>query len=177
MARTRYRILEPDRAHFLTDSIVAWLPLFSRPALAEIALDSWRHLQREGRITLYAYVIMENHVHWIAKGDDLSGAIRSFKSFTAKEMIESLKCASASTVLQELEYYKLRHKLDCQYQIWQEGSHPQGIADEPMMRQKLEYTHYNPVRRGWVLEPEHWLRSSARNYAGLPGPLEITMPW
>jgi putative transposase len=177
LTRTRYRILDPTRPYFLTDSIVAWLPLFSHPALAEIVLNSWRYLQSEGRITLYAYVIMENHVHWIAQGDDLSGAIQSFKSFTAKEMIAALEKATAWTLLQELEYYKLRHKLACRYQVWQEGSHPQEVADEPMMRQKLDYTRNNPVRRGWVLEPEHWRRSSARNYAGMPGELEITMPW
>ncbi|TCL34896.1 hypothetical protein EV691_101338 [Azotobacter chroococcum] len=41
------------------------------------------------------------------------------------------------------------------------------------MRQKLDYIHHNPVRRGYVERPEHWRYSSARNYAGEPGLLEI----
>ncbi|QCQ21237.1 hypothetical protein FDQ92_02945 [Desulfoglaeba alkanexedens ALDC] len=33
---------------------------------------------------LYAYVIMENHIHLIANSRDLSKAIQSFKCFTAR---------------------------------------------------------------------------------------------
>jgi hypothetical protein len=37
----------------------------------------------------------------------------------------------------------------------------------------VEYVHSNPVRAGLVEKAEDWLYSSARNYAGLPGVLEI----
>ena len=33
--------------------------------------------------------------------------------------------------------------------------------------------HLNPVKRGYVDTPEHWRYSSARNYAGLEGLIEI----
>jgi hypothetical protein len=33
-----------------------------------------------------------------------------------------------------------------------------------MLFQKIEYIHYNPVKRGYVDEPEYWRYSSARNY-------------
>jgi hypothetical protein len=42
------------------------------------------------------------------------------------------------------------------------------------MWQKLEYTHMNPVKRGYVDEAIHWRYSSARNYAGL---LTVTTGW
>ncbi|TLD39873.1 MAG: hypothetical protein JETT_3861 [Candidatus Jettenia ecosi] len=32
------------------------------------------------------------------------------------------------------------------------------------MRQKIEYIHYNPVRRGYVDDPVSWIYSSARNF-------------
>ena len=32
------------------------------------------------------------------------------------------------------------------------------------MRQKLDYIHQNPIRRGYVDKPEDWRYSSARNY-------------
>ena len=35
----------------------------------------------------------------------------------------------------------------------------------------------NPVKRGYVDEPIHWRYSSARNYAGLTGLLEVTQAW
>lgn len=45
------------------------------------------------------------------------------------------------------------------------------------MRQKLEYIHNNPVKRGYVDHPEHWRWSSARNYAGLEGVIEVDTDW
>ncbi len=46
-----------------------------------------------------------------------------------------------------------------------------------MMRQKVEYIHQNPVERGCVDEAVHWRYSSARNYAGLQGLLEVGTAW
>jgi hypothetical protein len=42
-----------------------------------------------------------------------------------------------------------------------------------MMRQKIEYIHNNPLERGYVDDPLHWCHSSARNYAGQPGLIEV----
>jgi len=33
--------------------------------------------------------------------------------------------------------------------------------------QKLNYIHWNPVKDGFVVKPEDYLHSSARNYYGL----------
>jgi len=46
-----------------------------------------------------------------------------------------------------------------------------------MMRQKVEYIHQNPVIRGYVDRPEHWRYSSARNYLGIEGFLEVCREW
>ena len=46
-----------------------------------------------------------------------------------------------------------------------------------MMVQKLEYVHANPVRRGYVDEPAHWRYSSARNYEGRHGLLDVATDW
>ena len=59
----------------------------------------------------------------------------------------------------------------------QEGSHPKLIQNEEMMRQKLDYMHFNPVERGYIDDPIYWRYSSARNYAGLKGLLDITTEW
>jgi len=38
------------------------------------------------------------------------------------------------------------------------------IYTDKVCQQKLEYMHNNPVVKGFVSKPEHWLYSSARNY-------------
>jgi hypothetical protein len=70
-----------------------------------------------------------------------------------------------------------RPQVDRTNQLWQEGSKPKQIEGDDMMVQKLEYAHYNPVKRGYVDEPVHWRYSSARNYAGLPGLIPVDMRW
>jgi REP element-mobilizing transposase RayT len=177
MSRTRYKIYDNAYPHFLTCTVVEWLPIFTRPDAVQVLLDSWSFLQREGRLTLFAYVVLENHVHFIASSDDLSKEIGDFKSYTALRLIDLLQSAGAKTILQQLAFRKARHKVDRKHQLWQEGSHPQQISSDEMMRQKIDYIHYNPVKRGFVDEPEHWRYSSARNYAGLPGLIDVATDW
>jgi REP element-mobilizing transposase RayT len=50
------------------------------------------------------------------------------------------------------------------FKVWQTGFHPIAIVNERFFRQKLDYLHDNPVRKGYVERAEHWQYSSARNY-------------
>src|SRR5262249_23902094 len=177
MTRSRYRIFEHGCPHFLTCTVVAWLPVFTRPETVKIILDSWRFLQTEQRLDLFGYVILENHLHLIASAADLGKEIGDFKSFTARRIVDYLQTQHAQTLLDLMAYFRARHKKDQEYQVWQEGFHPQQIRDEDMMRQKLEYIHNNPVKRGYVDEPIHWRYSSARNYAGMPGLIDVITSW
>ena len=80
-------------------------------------------------------------------------------------------------ILKQLSLHKLRHRKDRDYQFWQEGVHPQRVQDREMMCQKIEYIHNNPIRRGYIEDPEHWRYSSARNYSGGSGVLEVCKEW
>jgi REP element-mobilizing transposase RayT len=122
MSRTRYKIYDNSYPHFITCTVVEWLPVFTRKGSAQILLDSWTFLQTEGRIKLFAYVILENHVHFIAAGDELGKEIGDFKSYTVRRLIDLLTAAKATTILDQLAFRKKRHKDDREYQFWQEGS-------------------------------------------------------
>src|SRR3990170_4645507 len=123
MGRSRYVITDPAAPHFLTCTVVEWLPVFTRPDAVQILLDSWSFLQREGRLRLYAYVVLENHVHFIASSDNLSKEVGDFKSFTARKLIDLLQSAGAKTILDQLAFREAKHKNDRDFQLWQEGSH------------------------------------------------------
>lgn len=43
-----------------------------------------------------------------------------------------------------------------------------------MFKKVLEYVHLNPVVAGFVTQPEDWKYSSARNFAGMEGLIELT---
>ena len=177
MGRSRYRFGESKYPHFLTCTIVGWLPVFTRPESVQIIFDSWSYLHDHDRMSILGYVVLENHLHLIALADDLPKEIWDFKSFTARKLIDLLKESNAETILKQLRREKAQHKTDREYQLWQESSHPIEITNDTIMRQKLEYTHYNPVKRGYVDRPEHWRYSSARNYLGMPGLVNVLTDW
>lgn len=173
MGRSRYVITEPDNPPFLTCTVLEWLPLFSRLALVDILLDCRRYQQAHQGLRLYGYVVLENHLHFIAQASDLSQCVSSFKSFTARQIIDQLEARGAESLLERLHFAKRAHKLDRAYQLWQEGSHAELLCSPAVMREKLDYIHHNPLKRGYVDQAEHWRYSSARNYAGQQGLIEI----
>ncbi len=119
------------------------------------------------------YVILENHLHFVAQAPRLDKCVSSFKSFTAARLIELLEARKAERLLSRMRFAKCAYKRDREYQFWQEGSHAEMVFSEAVMREKLEYIHQNPVKRGYVDVPEHWRYSSARDYAGQKGLMEV----
>jgi len=111
----------------------------------------------------------------MVSADNLSQVIRDFKRHTAKEILAAARQDDRLWLLKQFEFFKGEHKGDSQHQVWQEGVHPQAITSEDVLRQKLEYIHYNPLKLGLVDRPEDWRYSSARNYFGQDGLLEINL--
>jgi putative transposase len=177
MPRSRYRVQSDPCPHFLTATVNYWLPLFTRPETVDIILDSWRFLQRDTNFQIYGYVILAYHLHLIAASDNLSHDMQRFKSYTAKQIIAHLEQRRSAKLLELLAFFKRAHKQETTYQVWEESNHPQIIESEAVMRQKLDYIHYNPVKRGYVDQPEHWRYSSARDYAGQEGLIEVIRAW
>ncbi|MCK9622840.1 MAG: transposase [Methylobacter sp.] len=178
MGRSRYRICDEKAPHFLTCTVLNWIPLFTRPQTAGIILDALRYRQEEHDWKIYGYVILENHLHMIVQAENLAVELPRFKSFTARNLIDHLKECRAERLLQQLAFFRKEYKReDRDYQCWEEGSHPQLIENEQVLRQKLEYIHQNPVKRGYVDEAEHWRYSSARDYAGVAGLIPVFKDW
>jgi hypothetical protein len=59
------------------------------------------------------------------------------------------------------------------WQLWQQDSHPVELNTPEKVRQRLNYLHKNPVRAGFVTEESQWRWSSAYDYAGGKGALEL----
>jgi REP-associated tyrosine transposase len=177
MTASRYRFLEPEAPHFLTCTVVGWLPVFTRPEAVQIIFDSWRFLQDNRQLVLFGYVVLENHLHWIAQGPNLPRIVHDFKSFTAHRMIELLESRRSTGLLEQLRASKSEARADRENQVWIAGSHPQLLQNEEMLLQKLTYIHDNPIRRGYVDEPAHWRYSSARDYAGKSGLIPVHTKW
>lgn len=178
MSKTRYKILPGDLLpYFITTSTINWIPLFSNPDIAHIVIESLGFLCKKEKFVLFAYVLMENHLHLIAADPQLSQQIAYFKSYTARKSIDTFLANGNQFMLEQLRRNKLAHRYDRTYQFWQQGYYPQRLQTEAMFQQKLDYIHFNPVRRGYIDKPEHWRYSSARNYAGLDGLVPVSTDW
>ena len=68
-----------------------------------------------------------------------------------------------------------KNNIASKFQLWQPESHPIQLINIRMAHQKLDYMHYNPVEAGFVIKPEDWKYSSAIDYCGGKGLLEIIM--
>jgi len=177
MSRDRYRIYEKDLPHFITSSFISRRPLLKLAEVRRIIFDSLRFLQDEDGLAVYAYVLMPDHFHLIASAPDLPRALARFKSYTARRIVDRLRERGDEIARRELAALRLPIDGQRQYQVWIEGYHSKQNISAKMMRQKIRYIHYNPVRKGLVLSPEQWLYSSAGDYAGRPGPLKVTVDW
>jgi REP element-mobilizing transposase RayT len=175
--RSRYRVHEPERAHFVTSTIVAWLPVFTSAACCEILVEAFAHARRHKGLIIHGWVIMDNHFHAVVFAPDLSATLRDLKKFTAQRLLAQVERERREWLLKLLRTERAEHKTGSQAQVWQEGFHPQAIINDAMMEQKLDYIHSNPVRRGWVASPEHWRYSSAHEWLSGATPLLHCDPW
>ena len=162
--RSRYKITAAEGVYFITSTIIEWLPVFTNQKYFEIIIASLKFCREQKGLKLYAFVILDNHFHLVVAGPDLSNMIASLKKFTAWQVLFQLQEDRKDWLLNQLAYFKKKHKTESAHQVWQEGVHPQLIVNEEMLLQKIEYMHNNPIKRGLVDAAAHWHSSSARNF-------------
>jgi REP element-mobilizing transposase RayT len=122
---------------------------------------------------------MTNHVHLIVRSEEnnLSAILRDFKKFTSKAIIAELKQEPNPKRRQQfLSVFHWAGKSNSRnevFQVWQQDNHPMYLDDEQKLRNCLHYLHNNPVKAGLVEKPDHWIFSSASDYCGKRGLMEI----
>jgi REP element-mobilizing transposase RayT len=143
-----------DGVYFVTPTIRNWYYIFDRHERWSILADSLIYCQRHKGLEVYAYVFMLNHLHLIVGSDDVAGFLRSFKTFTSKALRHSLQEREPGVLPLFIDE-------DGTYRFWKADNRPERIESEPFFKQKMNYIHLNPVRKGYVDSPEHWKWSSA----------------
>ncbi|MBL8077364.1 MAG: transposase [Anaerolineales bacterium] len=157
----------PDYLYFATTSTKQHIHIFKHEAIIRIILDSWHFLHTDGRMKLFAYVVMPTHVHFIGKFSQehpLSDVIRDFKRHTARQIIRQIQ-VKENDELQGV--FQSINKDDRQeFKVWGDGYDARDVFTEDFLQQKMEYIHYNPCRPKWKLanSPEEYPWSSARFY-------------
>ena len=175
----KYKINDKEGIYFITLTAVDWIDVFTRRELKNVIVDSLKYCQKNKGLIIYAWCLMHSHLHMIVgtqSGFDLSAILRDMKKFTSKEIIKRINDEPESRREWMLERFELAGKYLKRiknYKVWQDGNRPKQIITSEFMKQKLEYIHMNPVEEMIVIEPQHYLFSSATNYAGEKGLIDI----
>ncbi|HQV37862.1 MAG: transposase [Flavobacteriales bacterium] len=172
----KYRIYDQADLQFMTYATVDWVDALSRPAYKDIIVESFRFCQEQKGLQLYAWCIMSNHVHLIAKADPgpkLEDIMRDHKKHTSKALMKAI----AENGKESRREWMLKHfrKSGGSSQFWQHDLHPIWIRTPEVVERYLNYLHRNPVAAGLVKEPEHYVYSSAGSYLGLPSMLDVIL--
>ena len=163
-AHKRKSYIEIGEVFFWTATINQWQKLLLQDEYKNVIIDSLEHLSNSGKIDVYAFVIMPNHIHLIFKTNELNGketAQASFLKFTAHKFRQML--------LQEGDSRLSSYKVDAEnkkHEFWQRDSLAIHLYSREVAFQKLKYVHNNPLAEHWQLakHPCDYKYSSARYY-------------
>lgn len=176
---SKYKFRDNKKLYFVSFAVVYWIDVFIRNEYKEIVLESLKYCQKNKGLEVYGWVIMTSHMHMIIGSEDgkLEDIMRDFKSFTSRnirELIEKNPIESRREwIIWMMERAGKKNSNNTKYQFWQQDNHPIELFDNEILQQKLDYIHKNPVVAGIVEEPEEYLFSSAKDYTGRKGMLDI----
>lgn len=170
-----FRIIDPYAMYFITSTAVGWVDVFSRRQCKDIVIDSLKYCQQEKGLLVYAYVIMESHIHLVVAADPgsdgLSAILRDFKKFTSKKIIKWIddnpKESRRYWMDVVFKYHGKYNHRNQTYQVWQQHNCPKVCELPKFTMQKINYIHNNPVKAGIVDRAVDYKYNSARAYAGL----------
>jgi putative transposase len=153
--------------------------VFVRDEYCNEIMESLKFCRDKKGMEIYAYCLMPSHVHLIfrATQNNPSDLLRDLKTFTSKKiqsLIESNNQESRSEwMLWMMEQAAKKNSNVNGRQFWQQHNQPIELWSPEVIDQKVDYIHMNPVLSGFVNQPEHWKYSSAIDYSGGKGIIDI----
>ena len=166
---TRWRPdFNPDSLYFITTTAVKQAHLFRRDVIKRILVDNLNLVRILGRIELFVFVIMPNHIHFIVRcvaDYPFSNLLRDFKSNTAKQIIWQYEAEGNQRVLDFFRAKVSRSKKQA-FKVWDDEYVAKEVFSPDFLLQKIEYIHNNPLQTHWQLveRAEDYVWSSARFY-------------
>lgn len=180
MSGDRYHISDQHGAYFITCTVVEWIDLFTRHEYKEIICNSLNYCIKNKGLVLNGWVLMTNHLHFVGRCEHpfrMSDFLRDFKKFTSKKLaakILEIHESRKKWMLDKFNFEARRTRRAENYKIWKDDNHAINLSDIDAY-QKIEYIHNNPVKAGIVYNQEHYMYSSAGDYCGLKGLVQLEL--
>ena len=160
----RKNYIDIGEIFFWTATINNWQNLLLKDDYKKIIINSLDYLSISGKIDVFGFVIMPNHIHLIWRINEMNGKETtqgSFLKYTAHEFKKLLKKDENNN----LATFAVNAQ-NKKYEFWKRDSLAIHLFSQEIAYQKLDYTHYNPCSEHWQLakEPVDYLFSSAKFY-------------
>jgi REP element-mobilizing transposase RayT len=176
----KYKFHDNDKLYFISFATVHWIDVFVREEYMQILIESWKHCQREKGLQIYGWCIMPSHIHMIigSKKEMLEDIVRDIKKHTSLKFKESIKNnhfeSRKEWIMWMMERAGRKNSNNSDWQFWQQHNKPLEIKDQEMFNKTLDYIHQNPVLADFVNKPEDWKYTSARDFFGMKGLVELS---
>jgi REP element-mobilizing transposase RayT len=167
--------------YFLTFNTVDSVDIFIRPVYKQIIVHSLNHFIDHKGLTVFAWCLMTNHLHLLVQARENSVVAeleKEYKSFTTQKILEAIETepdSRKSWILERFENFGNLLGLLKKYHVWQTSTNPVFIDldKRETLIEHFEYIHSNPVRDRIVDTECDYLYSSARDYSGMQGLVNI----
>jgi putative transposase len=150
--------------YFWTATINGWQRLLERDIYKQVIVDSLQHLSDKGKIDVYGFIIMPNHMHLIWRVNEPNGRESPHGSLL-KYTAHIFRRMLLEEGISHLVHYKVC-AANKEHEFWQRDPLAIPLFSHKVAMQKLNYLHYNPLAEHWCLvkDPCDYWYSSARYY-------------
>ena len=167
---------DPGNAHALTFSCRHHLPLLAGDSSREWFCDAVNIVSKDLNYSVWAYVIMPDHVHLLVFPNEEPYSISSYlKRLKQSVSRKAKKWLSENDRKCFEELTRLKPDGTVEFQFWQPGGgYDRNIIQATALRKEISYIHANPVRKNLATCPLAWKWSSALDYEGRKnGPINV----
>ncbi len=167
MSVRRYNI--EAQARFLTFSCYHRLQLLGDPFARDLLVTQIEDQRKSLGFRVLAWVIMPEHVHLLVVPErgEVGVVLKAIKQGFARRLLAKYR-KEQNPALEQMRDARGTAR------VWQRGGgYDRNVRDQAELEKFVGYIHMNPVSRGLVDRPTDWGWSSAKDYQGGQGVIEL----
>jgi len=153
--------------YFITTVTHDRLPIFRTDVLKKVMCEALDAARESAGFLIFGYAIMPDHYHIVTDSKlTQSETLRYLNGVSANRIVKYLKENGHEESLKKLR--TAEKDRGYKHSVWEHHSNTFEIKTEPVLMQKINYIHFNPVEDGLAETPAGYLYSSARIWKGCP---------
>ena len=149
--------------HFITCSCYRRLPLFSSVRARNVFLMILNEVRERYDFALIGFVVMPEHIHLLMGEPNMADPSRVMQVLKQRVSRKLRGRRRKKTASGQMGLWEVREEKRLP-RFWQRRFYDFNVWSKKKRNEKLNYMHFNPVKRGLVGHPKEWEWSSYRFY-------------